>query len=184
MGGSILPATPRTSCRRPAPRGSTSRRPIFACCRSALIEFFRTGATSRLERYSEVCLRRVWKAVRFSTYMTSLLHRFDTHSAVRSPDPARRARLRLRLAGGADKSSPRITSGCRFSSTEFYFFARTSGPVGAPAAKFDHVAFDCTTRLRSMPMRSISSSTTSPATISLSPANVPSEMMSPACIGV
>jgi len=45
-----------------------------------LIEFFRTGATGRLDRYSEVCLRRVWKAVRFSTYMTSLLHRFDTHS--------------------------------------------------------------------------------------------------------
>jgi p-hydroxybenzoate 3-monooxygenase len=45
-----------------------------------LIEFFRTGATGRLDRYSEVCLRRVWKAVRFSTYMTSLLHRFDMHT--------------------------------------------------------------------------------------------------------
>jgi p-hydroxybenzoate 3-monooxygenase len=43
-----------------------------------LVDFFRTGATGRLDRYSEVCLRRVWKAVRFSTYMTSLLHRFDT----------------------------------------------------------------------------------------------------------
>jgi p-hydroxybenzoate 3-monooxygenase len=45
-----------------------------------LTEYFRTGATSRLDRYSEVCLRRVWKAVRFSNYMTGLLHRFDTHT--------------------------------------------------------------------------------------------------------
>jgi len=46
----------------------------------ALIEYFRTGATDRLERYSETCLRRVWKGVRYSNYMTSLLHRFDHHS--------------------------------------------------------------------------------------------------------
>jgi p-hydroxybenzoate 3-monooxygenase len=45
-----------------------------------LTEFYRAGATRRLDRYSEVCLRRVWKAVRFSNYMTSLLHKFDTHS--------------------------------------------------------------------------------------------------------
>jgi len=41
----------------------------------ALIDFFKTGATKRLERYSEVCLRRIWKVVRYSTYMTMLLHR-------------------------------------------------------------------------------------------------------------
>jgi len=46
----------------------------------ALTEFFRTGATERLERYSEVCLRRVWKTIRFSNYMTSLLHRFPAHT--------------------------------------------------------------------------------------------------------
>lgn len=46
----------------------------------AMIEYFRTGATDRLERYSETCLRRVWKGVRYSNYMTSLLHRFDHHS--------------------------------------------------------------------------------------------------------
>src|SRR6185369_17876991 len=42
----------------------------------ALSEFYRTGATARLDRYSEICLRRVWKTVRFSNYMTYLLHRF------------------------------------------------------------------------------------------------------------
>jgi p-hydroxybenzoate 3-monooxygenase len=41
----------------------------------ALIEFFKTGATARLERYSDICLARVWKVVRYSTYMTTLLHR-------------------------------------------------------------------------------------------------------------
>src|SRR4029077_14691463 len=46
----------------------------------ALIEFFRTGATERLDRYSVTCLNRVWKVTRYSNYMTSLLHRFETHS--------------------------------------------------------------------------------------------------------
>jgi p-hydroxybenzoate 3-monooxygenase len=43
----------------------------------ALGEFFRTGRTGRLDRYSDTCLRRVWKTVRYSTYMTNLLHRFE-----------------------------------------------------------------------------------------------------------
>jgi p-hydroxybenzoate 3-monooxygenase len=34
-----------------------------------------------LDTYSETALRRVWKAERFSWWMTSLLHRFDGHSA-------------------------------------------------------------------------------------------------------
>jgi p-hydroxybenzoate 3-monooxygenase len=46
----------------------------------ALIEFFRTGSADRLNRYSDICLKRVWKVVRYSNYMTSLLHRFPEHS--------------------------------------------------------------------------------------------------------
>ena len=46
----------------------------------AVIEFARTGATERLDRYSDTCLKRVWKVTRYSNYMTSLLHRFDEHS--------------------------------------------------------------------------------------------------------
>ena len=46
----------------------------------ALSEFFRTGGAARLDRYSDTCLRRVWKTVRYSTYMTRLLHRFDADS--------------------------------------------------------------------------------------------------------
>jgi p-hydroxybenzoate 3-monooxygenase len=46
----------------------------------ALTEFFRTGRGERLDRYSDTCLKRVWKTVRYSTYMTNLLHRFETHT--------------------------------------------------------------------------------------------------------
>jgi p-hydroxybenzoate 3-monooxygenase len=46
----------------------------------ALAEYYRSGATERLEHYSEVCLRRVWKTVRYSIYMTGLLHRYRTYT--------------------------------------------------------------------------------------------------------
>ena len=47
----------------------------------ALAAFLRRGDESLLERYSDTCLRRVWKTIRYSTYMTTLLHRFPDHSA-------------------------------------------------------------------------------------------------------
>jgi p-hydroxybenzoate 3-monooxygenase len=42
----------------------------------ALIDHYRGGTLRELDRYSERCLRRAWKAVRFSWWMTSMLHRF------------------------------------------------------------------------------------------------------------
>jgi p-hydroxybenzoate 3-monooxygenase len=42
-----------------------------------LVERFRTGNVALLDRYSEQCLRRVWKAVRFSWWFTSVMHKFD-----------------------------------------------------------------------------------------------------------
>ena len=42
----------------------------------ALAEFYSSGRTDLLDAYSETCLRRVWKASRFSWWMTSMLHRF------------------------------------------------------------------------------------------------------------
>jgi p-hydroxybenzoate 3-monooxygenase len=42
----------------------------------ALSDFYASGRTDLLEAYSETCLRRVWKAQRFSWWMTSMLHRF------------------------------------------------------------------------------------------------------------
>jgi p-hydroxybenzoate 3-monooxygenase len=43
----------------------------------ALRAYYQSSSTLELDRYSSVCLRRVWKAQRFSWWMTSLLHRFD-----------------------------------------------------------------------------------------------------------
>ena len=46
----------------------------------AMAEFFRSGSTALLDRYPDTCLKRVWKTVRYSNYMTNLLHRFPAHS--------------------------------------------------------------------------------------------------------
>jgi p-hydroxybenzoate 3-monooxygenase len=43
---------------------------------SALIEHYREKSDAGLDRYSERCLRRVWKAERFSWWFTSLMHSF------------------------------------------------------------------------------------------------------------
>ena len=45
-----------------------------------IADFYKSGTTSLLNRYSEIVLRRVWKAQRFSWWMTSLLHRFPGES--------------------------------------------------------------------------------------------------------
>ncbi|HET6159947.1 MAG TPA: 4-hydroxybenzoate 3-monooxygenase [Dongiaceae bacterium] len=42
----------------------------------ALIEYYRSGSEKALDGYSARALARVWKAERFSWWMTSLLHRF------------------------------------------------------------------------------------------------------------
>jgi p-hydroxybenzoate 3-monooxygenase len=42
---------------------------------SGLREFYDSGKLELLKRYSEICLRRVWKVQRFSWWMTSMLHR-------------------------------------------------------------------------------------------------------------
>jgi p-hydroxybenzoate 3-monooxygenase len=47
----------------------------------ALIDFYRHGNRERLERYSEMCLRRVWRVQRFSWWMTSMLHRFPNEDS-------------------------------------------------------------------------------------------------------
>jgi p-hydroxybenzoate 3-monooxygenase len=41
----------------------------------ALADYFETGRVERLENYSKTCLPRVWRAQRFSAWMTSALHR-------------------------------------------------------------------------------------------------------------
>jgi p-hydroxybenzoate 3-monooxygenase len=47
----------------------------------ALIDHYRGGSDTGLDRYSARALARVWKAERFSWWMTSLLHRFPDTGA-------------------------------------------------------------------------------------------------------
>ena len=42
----------------------------------AIAAFYASGRSDLLDAYSQTCLRRVWKAQRFSLWMTQLLHRF------------------------------------------------------------------------------------------------------------
>ncbi|MDJ0944792.1 MAG: 4-hydroxybenzoate 3-monooxygenase [Kiloniellales bacterium] len=46
----------------------------------ALVAHYEEGRNDLLEAYSATCLRRIWKAQRFSWWMTSLLHRFPEES--------------------------------------------------------------------------------------------------------
>jgi p-hydroxybenzoate 3-monooxygenase len=43
----------------------------------AIAEFYKSGRRDGLHRYSDTCLRRVWKVQRFSWWMTAMLHRFE-----------------------------------------------------------------------------------------------------------
>jgi p-hydroxybenzoate 3-monooxygenase len=47
----------------------------------ALVEFYARGREDLLTGYSARCLPRIWRAQRFSWWMTTLLHRFDDHLA-------------------------------------------------------------------------------------------------------
>ena len=42
----------------------------------ALIDYFRTGSENGIDNYSARCLRRIWKAERFSWWFTMLMHGF------------------------------------------------------------------------------------------------------------
>lgn len=47
---------------------------------NALLQHFEEGDAEGLDRYSEKALARIWKAERFSWWMTNLLHRFPEQS--------------------------------------------------------------------------------------------------------
>jgi p-hydroxybenzoate 3-monooxygenase len=47
----------------------------------AIAEFYRSGSLKLLDAYSTTALRRVWKAQRFSWWMTQMLHLDPSHSA-------------------------------------------------------------------------------------------------------
>ena len=43
----------------------------------AIIAYYKEKRTDLLDRYSETALRRIWKAIRFSWWYTSLLHKYE-----------------------------------------------------------------------------------------------------------
>jgi p-hydroxybenzoate 3-monooxygenase len=48
----------------------------------AFIEFYRDKTTAGVDTYSERCLRRVWRAERFSWWFTSLMHSFPENGEI------------------------------------------------------------------------------------------------------
>ena len=46
----------------------------------ALIDYFRNDSADGIDSYSDRCLRRIWKAERFSWWLTTLMHRFPDGS--------------------------------------------------------------------------------------------------------
>ena len=48
----------------------------------AFIEHYRDGSDAGLDAYSERCLRRVWRAERFSWWFTSLMHQFPDGGSI------------------------------------------------------------------------------------------------------
>jgi p-hydroxybenzoate 3-monooxygenase len=53
---------------------------VLVLCR-AMTKYYCSGDSDQLERYSATCLRRVWKAQRFSWWMTQLFHLDPNHNA-------------------------------------------------------------------------------------------------------
>jgi len=51
---------------------------------NALMDFYQNHTEHGIDTYSERCLRRIWKAERFSWWMTSLMHRFPGDSPITS----------------------------------------------------------------------------------------------------
>ncbi len=48
----------------------------------ALIQFYRDKSEEGIDRYSERCLARIWKAERFSWWFTSLMHKLPETGAI------------------------------------------------------------------------------------------------------
>ena len=73
----------------------------------AIAAFYQFGTETQLHQYSERALARVWKAQRFSWWMTSLLHTFptDTTSEHNFENPLRQAELDYVLSSKAALTS-------------------------------------------------------------------------------
>ena len=91
------PATRATSCRPTGAKGLNLAATDVKYLSRALIEHYRDGSDAGLDAYSERCLRRVWRAERFSWWFTSLMHRFPDGGPIGAQAAGRRARLPVPL---------------------------------------------------------------------------------------
>jgi p-hydroxybenzoate 3-monooxygenase len=65
---------------------------------NAIAEFYRSHSSELIDSYSDTCLRRVWKAQRFSWWMTQMLHLDPSHS----PFDRRRQRAEIDYITGSE----------------------------------------------------------------------------------
>lgn len=49
---------------------------------AALIEFYQARSEAGIDHYSERCLKRIWRAERFSWWFTTLMHRFPENGEI------------------------------------------------------------------------------------------------------
>ena len=81
----------------------------------ALAGFYKAGTRRTFSTaIPQTCLRRVWRAQRFSWWMTSHAAPVRRRQRLRPPPAARRARLCDELARRGDDAWPRTTSACRW----------------------------------------------------------------------
>lgn len=70
-----------------------------------LIDYYSSGNASGLDRYSERALARVWKAIRFSWWFTSLTHRFPGEESSGMSDKLQIAELEYLVNSETAKAS-------------------------------------------------------------------------------
>src|SRR5204862_441117 len=66
-------ATVSMACAAPACRRAASDVKYLS---GAFVEHYRERSSAGIDHYSQRCLQRVWKAERFSWWLTSLMHKF------------------------------------------------------------------------------------------------------------
>ena len=104
--------------------------------------FYSNGTTTCSTRYSATCLRRVWKAQRFSWWMTQIMHRFPQETAVRPATAAGGARLSHRLASSIPVARRAI---CR-AAARLIAGARRAAILETEYVEFEGAARSCASR--------------------------------------
>ena len=80
----------------------------------ALEAFYKSKRDDLLESYSATCLRRVWKAQRFSWWMTQIMHRFPNEFAFDRRRQLADLDYLTHSQAAVDDRWPSNMSGCRW----------------------------------------------------------------------